>query len=98
VSSYNAIAEQYAEQYFDELDGKPFDRDVLDHFAATVKQRGRVCDLGCGPEQIAPYLAGHGVDSCDGAPSQSDAAVQPGRLLGAPRMPRGGGRSAPKPC
>jgi SAM-dependent methyltransferase len=63
VPSYDAIAEQYAEQYFDELDGKPFDRDVLDRFAATVKHRGRVCDLGCGPGQIARYLAVHGVDA-----------------------------------
>jgi len=63
VPSYDAIAEQYAEQYFDELDGKPFDRDVLDRFAATVKDRGRVCDLGCGPGQIARYLAAHGVDA-----------------------------------
>jgi SAM-dependent methyltransferase len=63
VPSYDAIAEQYAEQYFDELDGKPFDRDVLDRFAATVKHRGRVCDLGCGPGQIARYLAAHGVDA-----------------------------------
>src|SRR5262245_36904762 len=60
--SYDAIAEQYADQYFDELDGKPFDRAVLDRFAATVKDRGRVCDLGCGPGQIARYLAAHGVD------------------------------------
>jgi SAM-dependent methyltransferase len=63
VPSYDAIAEQYAEQYFDELDGKPFDRDVLDRFAATLKHRGRVCDLGCGPGQIARYLAAHGVDA-----------------------------------
>jgi SAM-dependent methyltransferase len=63
VPSYDAIAEQYAAQYFDELDGKPFDRDVLDRFAATVKHRGRVCDLGCGPGQIARYLAAHGVDA-----------------------------------
>jgi SAM-dependent methyltransferase len=62
VPSYDAIAEQYAEQYFDELDGKPFDREVLDRFAATVKGRGRVCDVGCGPGQIARYLAAHGVD------------------------------------
>src|SRR5262249_1461424 len=63
VPSYDAIAEQYAEQYFDELDGKPFDRDLLDRFAATVKDRGRVCDLGCGPGQIARYLAAHGIDA-----------------------------------
>lgn len=63
VPSYDAIAEQYAAQYFDELDGKPFDREVLDRFATGVRGRGRVCDLGCGPGQIARYLAGRGVDA-----------------------------------
>ena len=63
VGSYDAIAEEYARQYFDELDGKPFDRDVLDRFAASVRGRGRVCDLGCGPGQIARYLASRGVDA-----------------------------------
>jgi SAM-dependent methyltransferase len=63
VPSYDLIAEQYAAQYFDELDGKPFDRAVLDRFAATVKDHGRVCDLGCGPGQVARYLAAHGVDA-----------------------------------
>ena len=75
VPSYDAIAEQYAEQYFDELDGKPFDRDVLDRFAATVTDRGRVCDLGRGPGQIARYLAAHGVDAF-GSHNAEDAAVQ----------------------
>src|SRR5215831_4226828 len=63
VPSYDAIAEQYAAHYFDELDGKPFDRDVLARFAVYVKDRGRVCDLGCGPGQIARYLASRGVDA-----------------------------------
>ena len=63
VPSYDAIAEEYAQQYFDELDGKPFDREWLDRFAAAVEGRGRVCDLGCGPGQIARYLAGRGVDA-----------------------------------
>ena len=49
VPSYDAIAQGYAEQYFDELDSKPFDRAVLDRFAASVKGRGRVCDLACSP-------------------------------------------------
>jgi SAM-dependent methyltransferase len=62
VPSYDAIADAYAQQYFDELDGKPFDRDWLDAFAASVKGRGRVCDLGCGPGHIARYLAARGVD------------------------------------
>jgi hypothetical protein len=63
VPSYEAIAEEYAEQYFEELDGKPFDREVLDRFAASVKGRGRVGDLGCGPGHGARYLAGRGVDA-----------------------------------
>ena len=63
VPSYDAIAEEYAATYFDELDGKPFDRAILDRFAASVQGRGRVCDLGCGPGQIARYLAARGVDA-----------------------------------
>jgi SAM-dependent methyltransferase len=63
VPSYDAIAEEYAQQYFEELDGKPFDREILDRFAASVRGRGRVCDLGCGPGQIARYLAARGVDA-----------------------------------
>lgn len=62
VPSYDAIAEEYAKEYFDELDGKPFDREVLDRFALSLKQGGRVCDLGCGPGQIARYLASRGVE------------------------------------
>ena len=64
VPSYDAIADEYAGQYLDELDGKPFDREWLDRFAASVRGRGRVCDLGCGPGQIARYLAARGVDAC----------------------------------
>jgi SAM-dependent methyltransferase len=63
VPSYDAIAEEYAQTYFDELDGKPFDREVLDRFASSVRGRGRACDLGCGPGQIARYLATRGVDA-----------------------------------
>ena len=71
VPSYDAIAEEYAQQYFDELDGKPFDRAWLDRFAESVQARGRVCDLGCGPGQVARYLAARGVHACgiDAAPA-----------------------------
>ena len=62
IASYDAIAAPYAEHFFDELDGKPWDRAWLDRFALTVAGRGRVCDLGCGPGQIARYLATRGVD------------------------------------
>jgi SAM-dependent methyltransferase len=62
-TSYDQVAEGYAETYFHELDGKPIDRGLLDRFAAAVKGRGPVCDLGCGPAQIARYLVERGVDA-----------------------------------
>lgn len=62
VESYNRVAERYAEHFFHELDRKPFDRDLLDRYAGTVRGRGRVCDLGCGVGHIARYLHGQGVE------------------------------------
>ncbi len=53
---YDRIAAEYARRLFHELDGKPFDRDVLHRFAASVGGRGEVCDLGCGPGHIARCL------------------------------------------
>jgi SAM-dependent methyltransferase len=54
--SYDAVAREYADEIYGELAGKPFDCDVLDRFAARVRGQGWVCDLGCGPAQIARYL------------------------------------------
>lgn len=34
--SYDAVAADYAAAFAEELAGKPFDRDLLDRFAATV--------------------------------------------------------------
>lgn len=61
-SSYDLVAARYAEEYFDELSRKPFDRDLLDRFADTVKNGGWVCEIGCGPGHIARYLKDRGVD------------------------------------
>jgi len=61
-SSYDRIARAYADGIYAELAGKPFDRQVLDHFAERVGGRGPVCDLGCGPAQIARYLRDREVD------------------------------------
>jgi len=60
---YDRVAEQYAEQLFHELDYKPFDRHLLAMFAEIVKGRGRACDIGCGPGQIARYLYEQGADA-----------------------------------
>jgi len=59
--SYDSVAQEYADEIYAELADKPFDRELLDRFAKRVGS-GRVCDLGCGPGQIARYLRDRGVD------------------------------------
>lgn len=41
---------------------EPRDRELLDRFAASVREIGPACDLGCGPGQIARYLHEQGVE------------------------------------
>lgn len=55
-TSYDRVAEDYARQLFDELAHKPLDRELLARFAGMLQGMGRVCDLGCGPGQVARYL------------------------------------------
>jgi len=59
--SYDQLAEEYANHLFDELQNKPFDRELLDRFAAGMKARGQVCDMGCGPGHVARHLRAAGV-------------------------------------
>lgn len=54
--SYDRIADEYARRIYDELRHKPFDKEILNRFVARVAERGEVCDMGCGPGQIARYL------------------------------------------
>ncbi len=58
-TSYDRVADEYAKRIFGELEHKPFDRDVLDRLAALVGDSGTICDVGCGPGQVARHL--HGV-------------------------------------
>jgi len=62
-ASYDRVAGLYTEKYTDELAHKPLDRELLDRFAEAVRGRGPVCDLGCGPGQIARYLRARAVDA-----------------------------------
>lgn len=59
--SYDQVAEEYVARIFDELEHKPFDRELLDCFAEQTHNLGPVCDLGCGPGHIAQYLHTRGV-------------------------------------
>src|SRR4051812_8617278 len=61
-TGYDSIAEEYAAQFFHELDHKPLDRALLESFAELVRDRGPVADIGCGPGQIGRYLHDRGLD------------------------------------
>ncbi|HWE63667.1 MAG TPA: class I SAM-dependent methyltransferase, partial [Chloroflexota bacterium] len=60
-ASYDRVATRYAEDFFDELSRKPFDRRLLDQFAEQVRGQGPVWDVGCGPGHVARYLHGRGL-------------------------------------
>ncbi|MCJ7622171.1 MAG: class I SAM-dependent methyltransferase, partial [Anaerolineaceae bacterium] len=64
--SYDRVAEEYASRLYKEMEKKPLDRQLLDRFADDVKDLGPVCDMGCGPGQIARYLSYHDVDDVFG--------------------------------
>jgi SAM-dependent methyltransferase len=63
-NNYDAVAEAYAREFQDEMDRKPFDRKMLDWLIEKVGGIGPICDLGCGPGQIARYLHRQGVAAC----------------------------------
>ena len=76
--SYDRLADQYARRIFNELQHKPLDRELLDRFAAKVAGSGEVCDIGCGPGQVARYLrdAGATVFGLDLSPRMLEQARQ----------------------
>lgn len=59
--SYDRLADEYARRIFNELQHKALDRELLNRFAAQVRGHGEVCDMGCGPGQVARYLHDLGV-------------------------------------
>lgn len=62
--NYDRVAENYAAHFRNELDEKPFDRKMLDWLIEKVADSGIICDMGCGPGQIAAYLHARGADVC----------------------------------
>ncbi len=81
--TYDVAAEHYAATFAGELDGKPFDRDLLDRYAATAAGRGEVWDVGCGAAgQLTRYLADRGVMA-------SGADISPGSVAVARRRQPG---------
>lgn len=76
--SYDRLADEYARQIYNELRHKPLDRELLIRFAVDTAGRGEVCDMGCGPGQIARYLrdAGATVFGLDLSPRMLEQARQ----------------------
>jgi SAM-dependent methyltransferase len=62
--SYDRLAAEYASRFQTEMERKPFDRKMLDWLAEKVGGLGPICDMGCGPGQIARYLHSRGVAAC----------------------------------
>jgi SAM-dependent methyltransferase len=58
---YDAIAEDYADLFRDELAGRPLERALLGVFAELVDGDGPVADLGCGPGRTTARLASLGL-------------------------------------
>ena len=69
AADYDPVAGAYAEHFSDELRNKPFDITMLDWLAARVGELGPICDLGCGPGQVAAYLHDRGAAVCGIDPS-----------------------------
>lgn len=64
LNSYNLVAADYAEHFRDEMEKKPFDRRMLDWLIDKVGALGIICDMGCGPGQVARYLYDRGAAVC----------------------------------
>jgi SAM-dependent methyltransferase len=63
-TSFDLVADEYVRRIFNELQHKPLDRQLLDRFAASVREVGPACDMGCGPGHVARYLHERGVQIC----------------------------------
>jgi ubiquinone/menaquinone biosynthesis C-methylase UbiE len=61
--SYSRVAAEYAEKFFGELAYKPLDRDLLNRFIREAGPLGPLCDMGCGPGQIARFLKDGGAEA-----------------------------------
>jgi len=64
ASCYDRVAEEYAAEFENKLERKPFDRKMLDWLVEKTAGPEPICDLGCGPGQVARYLRSRGAPAC----------------------------------
>ena len=56
VSAYDAVSSLYAQKYQDEILMKPVVQTFISDFVKDIPSNGLICDMGCGPGQVARYL------------------------------------------
>lgn len=98
AAEYDRLAGHYAAELAEELDGKPFDRWLLDRLA-TGATDGQGLDVGCGPGHVTTYLADRevvmtGLDLssemvAEARSRRPDVTFAQGSFV-VPPMPRGG--------
>ena len=73
---YDAMADDYAARFLNELAAKPLDRLLLDLVASEVNDLGAMADIGCGPGHVARYLhdLGKPIVGVDLSPRMIDVA------------------------
>jgi SAM-dependent methyltransferase len=81
IRSYDQVAHRYQEEFQDELEGKPRDRELLAAFCVSVTDP--VVDLGCGPGQVGAYARARGCYTIGLDLSREMAHLAAGHLDGA---------------
>jgi SAM-dependent methyltransferase len=56
LEAYDAVASTYAQKYGDEILLKPIVQKFIADFVRPIPQNEIICDMGCGPGQVARYL------------------------------------------
>lgn len=56
IEAWNAVSAVYADKYGDEILLKPLVQQYLAEFVQHIPEDEMICDMGCGPGQVARYL------------------------------------------
>lgn len=60
--AYNLAAQKYHDLFYNEMNEKEYDRELMDSFAARFNNDSLICDAGCGPSgHIGRYLFDKGL-------------------------------------